>query len=56
VALRISRDGGATLANAGHMPPYLNRELLPMEGALPLGMIEGAETSVMHFQLNVGIG
>jgi hypothetical protein len=26
--------------------------LLPMEGALPLGMMEGAEFSVMHFQLS----
>ena len=25
-----------------------------MEGALPLGMIEGAEASVMHFQLKPG--
>jgi hypothetical protein len=54
LALRISRDGSATLANAGHMAPYLNGEPLPMEGALPLGMIEGTEASVMHFQLKVG--
>jgi serine phosphatase RsbU (regulator of sigma subunit) len=42
-----------TLANAGHVAPYLNGEELPMEGALPLGMIEGAEFSVMRFQLKV---
>ena len=24
LALRIAADGGATLANAGHLPPYLN--------------------------------
>jgi serine phosphatase RsbU (regulator of sigma subunit) len=36
------------------MPPYLNGEALPMEGALPLGMIEGAESSVMRFQLKQG--
>jgi hypothetical protein len=51
LALRIAADGEATLANAGHMPPYLNGEPVAMEGALPLGMIEGAELSVMHFQL-----
>jgi hypothetical protein len=51
VALRIDGDGRVTLANAGHLPPYLNGEELPMEGALPLGMIEGAEFSVMKFQL-----
>jgi hypothetical protein len=54
LALRIEADGAVTLANAGHMAPYLNGEPLPMEGALPLGMIEGAESSVMHFQLKSG--
>jgi hypothetical protein len=51
LALRIAADGAATLANAGHLPPYLNGEPLPMEGALPLGMMESAEFSLMHFQL-----
>ena len=54
LALRIERDGSATLANAGHMAPYLNSEPLPMEGALPLGLIDSAESSVMHFQLKQG--
>jgi serine phosphatase RsbU (regulator of sigma subunit) len=54
LALRIEADGSAMLANAGHMAPYLNGEPLPMEGALPLGMIEGADSSVMHFQLKPG--
>lgn len=52
LALRIEKDGSATLANAGHIAPYLNGEPLPMEGALPLGMIEGADFSVMKFKLN----
>ena len=51
LALRIDVDGTATLANAGHMVPYHNGEPIAMEGALPLGMIDGAEFSVMHFQL-----
>jgi serine phosphatase RsbU (regulator of sigma subunit) len=54
LALRIAPDGSATLANAGHLPPYLNGKELPMEGAMPLGMIEQAEFSVMHFQLAPG--
>jgi hypothetical protein len=54
LALRIDADGGATLANAGHVAPYLNGEELPMEGALPLGMFEGAEPSVMRFELKDG--
>jgi hypothetical protein len=54
LALRIDADGSTMLANAGHVAPYLNGEELPMEGALPLGMFEGAEPSVMHFELKAG--
>jgi serine phosphatase RsbU (regulator of sigma subunit) len=54
LALRIDADGSATLANAGHVAPYLNGEELPMEGALPMGIFEGAESSVMRFQLAAG--
>jgi hypothetical protein len=54
LALSIDKNGEATLANAGHIAPYLNGEPMDMEGALPLGMIEGAEFSVMHFQLKAG--
>ena len=51
LALRITSGGEVTLCNAGHMAPYLNGEPIAMEGALPLGMIEDADFSVMHFQL-----
>ncbi len=54
MALRISADGQVTLANAGHLPPYLNGEPLAIAGALPLGIIEDAEFSVKCFQLNDG--
>jgi serine phosphatase RsbU (regulator of sigma subunit) len=52
LALLVESDGSATLANAGHMAPYLNGEPVAMEGALPLGIIEAAQPSVMRLQLN----
>jgi Stage II sporulation protein E (SpoIIE) len=54
LALRVGRDGAVTLANAGHLPPYLNGKEMPMEGALPLGMTPTAKFSLMHFQLAPG--
>jgi hypothetical protein len=52
LALLLDSNGSATLANAGHMAPYLNGEPVAMEGALPLGIIEAAQPSVMRLQLN----
>jgi len=54
LALRIAADGAVALANAGHLPPYLNGRELPMEGALPLGILPEAKFSLMHFQLAPG--
>jgi hypothetical protein len=51
LAMRITADGAVTLANAGHLPPYLNGQPLEVEGALPLGVIEDAGFTVTHFQL-----
>ena len=50
--LRIAPDGVVELANAGHIPPYLNGT--EMEGALPLGIIAGMEFPVMSFKLEQG--
>ena len=54
LALRIAADGKVILANAGHMPPYLNGEPIAVDGALPLGMTERADFSTMRFQLAEG--
>jgi hypothetical protein len=52
--LRITADGEVTMANAGHLAPYLNGKEMQMEGALPLGMLPGADFPVMHFHLALG--
>ncbi|HEY2001625.1 MAG TPA: SpoIIE family protein phosphatase [Acidobacteriaceae bacterium] len=54
LALHIAPDGGVTLANAGHLPPYWNGKEIVMEGALPLGVVEHAEFSVMQLSLQPG--
>jgi hypothetical protein len=54
LALRIEKDGNAVLANAGHLPPYLNGKELPMEGALPLGAVPGLDFPVLRFKLSAG--
>jgi serine phosphatase RsbU (regulator of sigma subunit) len=52
--LYIDATGHATLANAGQLPPYLNGKEMEMEGALPLGTIPEAESSVTYFLMNQG--
>jgi sulfur transfer complex TusBCD TusB component (DsrH family) len=51
LAMRIAADGAVTLANAGHLPPYLNGKPVEVEGALPLGVIDNAGFTITHFQL-----
>ncbi|MGA8743368.1 MAG: PP2C family protein-serine/threonine phosphatase [Terracidiphilus sp.] len=46
LAAEISPDGQMGIANAGHIPPYLNGKELDLEGSLPLGVADGAEYSV----------
>ena len=54
IALRIEKDGSATLVNAGHLPPYLNGKELPVEGALPLGAVPGLQFPALRFRLEAG--
>ena len=52
--LRLAHDGVCTFANAGHLPPYLNRNELPLPPALPLGIVPLATYDEVTFQLEIG--
>jgi sigma-B regulation protein RsbU (phosphoserine phosphatase) len=54
LAARIDADGSVALANAGHLPPYLDGREVNVPGALPLGAREGTHYETVHFALPAG--
>jgi hypothetical protein len=54
IVLRLFPSGRVILANAGHLPPFLNSGELEIEGSLPLGLISFAEYSEMQIHLHPG--
>jgi serine phosphatase RsbU (regulator of sigma subunit) len=40
------------LANAGHLPPYLNGREMAMEGSLPLGAVPETDVPVLRLDLS----
>ncbi|GGA72027.1 hypothetical protein GCM10011507_24550 [Edaphobacter acidisoli] len=54
LALRFMPDGLVQLANAGHLPPYLNGVEMQIEGALPLGILPDITYPTLSFRLDSG--
>jgi serine phosphatase RsbU (regulator of sigma subunit) len=54
LAMRIDRNGSIELANAGHLPPYINGRELALEGAFPLGALPAVSFPSQRFQLSAG--
>ena len=54
VAACIDADGRVTIANAGHLSPYLNGRELELAGALPLGVMSGVAYETREFCLAPG--
>ncbi len=54
LAARLNIDGSATIANAGHLPPYLNGRELAVDGGLPLGVLVGSDYSEQSFPFVAG--
>jgi small neutral amino acid transporter SnatA (MarC family) len=53
-AALIANDGAMTIANAGHLAPYLNGKELAVEGGLPLGIVEEGSYQETSYQLAPG--
>ncbi len=54
LAAHIASDGELTVANAGHLPPYLNGKELKIAGTLPLGILENARYESVAAKLAPG--
>ncbi len=48
---RIGQDGAVTIANAGHLAPYVNGVELKLSPGLPLGLAAVVEYEEEHFKL-----
>lgn len=54
LAVRLEDQGSLTLANAGHLPPYLNGREMDFSGSLPLGLDESAVYEQTALEMAVG--
>lgn len=52
--IRLEADGWLTLANAGHLPPYLNGNEVPSTGSIPLGLAENTEYAQTALKMCIG--
>jgi hypothetical protein len=50
----FGRDGELVLANAGHLPPYLNTQEVKLPGGLPLGFVADVTYDEVRFYLHPG--
>jgi hypothetical protein len=54
LAAHVSENGLVSIANAGHLPPYLDGREIELPGALPLGIVEGGNYTSVRFELTPG--
>jgi len=54
LAAFIADDGLVTIANAGHLSPYLDGQEIELRGALPLGIVTGVQYESTSFHLRPG--
>jgi len=51
LCMELTPEGEVTVANAGHLPPYLNGAELDLPGGLPLGLVRGVSYEQRNFRL-----
>jgi phosphoserine phosphatase RsbU/P len=54
IAAHIAANGTVRIANAGHLPPYLDGREIELPGALPLGVVADATYQTHEFALKAG--
>jgi hypothetical protein len=54
LAVRLDEGGMLMLANAGHLPPYLNGTEVPFAGSMPLGLVEDAAYTQASLEMRAG--
>lgn len=54
LAAHITHNGLVTIANAGHLSPYIDGTEIELPGALPLGVAGGGQYQAASFTLNPG--
>ena len=53
-AVWFGANGEMVVANAGHLPPYLNSQELALPGDLPLGVLPQVSYQESHFYIHPG--
>ncbi|MGB8844807.1 MAG: PP2C family protein-serine/threonine phosphatase, partial [Terracidiphilus sp.] len=53
-AIWLASNGEMVIANAGHLPPYLNSQEISLPGGLPLGVLPQASYEEERFYLHPG--
>lgn len=53
-AVLFKANGEVVLANAGHLPPYLNSQEIEVPGGLPLGVLDESSYEEIRFYLHPG--
>jgi serine phosphatase RsbU (regulator of sigma subunit) len=54
LVLRVEASGNCSVANAGHLPPFLNQEEMKLPPTLPLGLVPEAGYENLAFTMAAG--